>query len=551
MIKTIQFFLALCFPFFLFAQSNEIPDVTNKFLIRNATVTTQPGQSFDGYSILVEDGLITQVGANISAPYDAEIINADSMHVYPGFIAGLSHAGVAKAEPPKERPTVKNPDNPPNELAGITPYVSIRDVLKTTDKSISSLREQGFTISHSVPRGKMLPGMGSIIMLKDGNVDDLLMQENVSMFAQLNSASRMYPGTVMAVMSKFRDIYRKASHASTHEKTFKNNSSGIKRPNYDQEVKAFYPVVSGSLPVYFKAEKTRDLQRVLRLQKDLGFKLIPSEMKQSWMSQKSLKNNRLPLLLSLELPKEMKKDSTKISKMSDDEKQFLAKKEKAYNDYLSQSKMLQDAGMTFSYSLLGVKSKDILANLRKLVTNGLKEDIALASITTNPANNLGISNIAGSIKSGKLANLVVTNKSLFDKESKVRYVFVEGKKYEYEIKPKKKKKAGDGEASDLTGEYSYEIEIPGMPSAGTLKLVKEDEEYKVTVTNEADPSNPETIDGVEQDGNSMSFTFNVSAQGMDIKVDMDLEFDEDSLEGNVSVGDFGSFPVTGQKVNPK
>ena len=533
-----------------FAQSDEIPQITNKFLIRNANVIVKPGQLQPGNSILIEDGIIKNVGSNIIPPFDAQVIDADSMYIYAGFIAGLSHIAVPSKETPKDLPKIKNPGNPPNDRAGITPEISLREVMNIKDKSIEAYRKQGITLSHSVPKGRMLPGKGSLIVLNGASVDDMLIKEDVSLFAKLSGASGMYPGTVMAVMSKFRDLFRKAKLAGNHEKTYKSASQGVKRPSYDKSIKALYPAVDNQLPVFFSVEKTRDIQRALRLQKDLGFKIVPSEIKQGWLNIDKLKSQ--PALLSLNLPKEIKED--KKEKKKDDEseetKSFKAKKQKAYDQYVGQAKLLNEEGISYSFSLLNTKAGDVHKNLSRLVANGLSEDVALAAMTTNPAKTLGIENIAGTIEKNKLANLIVTTKPYFEKESKIKYVFVEGAKFEYDIKAKKKS-SSDSTAVDLSGVYNYAVEIPGMTQTGKLTLTKSEDVYTVVVTSEQSPGDPSTIEDVEQDGNILDFDFEADAQGSTMQVNMSLEFDADTFEGKVSVGEFGTFPVTGEKTNPK
>jgi len=545
-------FLLLHQLFLARSQSDEIPEITSTFLIQNANVIVKPGQVLTGTSVLIKDGFISQVGNNIAAPFDAQIIDADSMYIYPGFIAGLSHIGVPTKEAPKEAPKVTDPGNPPNDLAGITPEVSLKEVLSVKDKSIADFRKNGITISHSVPKGKMLPGKGSIIILNGSSIDEMMMAEDVSLFAKLDGANRVYPATVMAVMAKYRDLFKNAALAANHEKVYKQKSSGTKRPNYDKSIKGLYPATNKEIPVYFSVQKTRDIQRALRLQKELGFNIVPSEIKQGWYNLNKLKNHTI--LLSLDLPKEEKADKKKKKsdkEESEDMKTFKAKKKKAYDDYVGQSKLFAEKGINYAYSLLNTKAGDIQKNLRRLVENGLSEDVALAAMTTYPAKTLGIDHTAGTIERNKLANLVVTNKPYFDKEAKIKYVFVEGKKFEYTIS-KKKKTSGDSTATkDLSGIYKYTVEIPGMTTSGKMTITKEDDTYTIAITSDQSPDDPSNGEGIEQDGNELDFSFKTDAQGATLEVGMNLEFDGDTFEGNVSVAQFGSFPVTGEKINPK
>lgn len=536
-------------PLISIAQNDEIPQITNKFLIRNANVIVSPGQLLPASSIMIEDGIITNVGSNITPSFDAQIIDADSMYIYAGFIAGLSHIGVPTKDKPKDQPKIKDPGNPPNDRAGITPGISLRDVLSVKEKSIAAYRKQGITLSHSVPKGRMLPGKGSLIILNGSAVDDMLLQEDISLFAKLTGASGVYPGTIMAVMAKYRELFRQANLASSHEKTYKSKSVGVKRPSYDKSIKALYPVVNDKLPVFFSVEKTRDIQRAMRLQKELNFDIIPSEIKQGWLNIDKLKTQSV--LLSLDLPKEIKEEKKKKDDEPEETKMFKEKKKKSYDQYLGQAKLFNDEGVSYSFSLLNTKAADVHKNLCRLVENGLSEEAALAAMTTNPAKILGIENIAGTVAKNKLANLVITNKPYFDKKAKIKYVFVEGTKFEFEIKEKKKTASDSTATNDLSGTYKYSIEIPGMTSGGNLELTKNEDTYTAVITSEQTPNDPTTVEDIEQSGKNLNFDFEVNAQGATMKVNMSIEFEDDNFEGKVSVGEFGSFPVTGEKIDPK
>ncbi|MEO1076699.1 MAG: amidohydrolase, partial [Bacteroidota bacterium] len=62
--------------------------VTRTFALSNARVVQAPGQVLDNATVVIRDGLIEAVGINVTIPFDAEVIEADSLTVYAGFIDG-------------------------------------------------------------------------------------------------------------------------------------------------------------------------------------------------------------------------------------------------------------------------------------------------------------------------------------------------------------------------------------------------------------------------------------------------------------------------------
>lgn len=562
-----QILLFVCIGFFSiqlsYAQnSNDAREVTNTYYIKNAFVVQKPGTILSNTSILIKDGMIQSVGPNINIPFDAEVINADSMYVYAGFIDACSHAGVTKPES-KERPTVNDPGNPPKDIAGITPQKTVREAIgKKLDKSMKDLRELGFGFVHVVPRGLMLPGKGSVLSTGSGTRDNTILKENVSQFAQFKSARRMFPGTTIGVMSQFRDLIKNATYSNQYEKSYAMNPKGLERPTKSAELQALYPVVNNQTPVFFFTPKVKDVNRALILQKELGHKMVLTGVKQGWPLMRSITSSNNPVVLSLTLPKEIKEenedDKTKDKKDEDAKKKKETKKEddpelkmlnerkkKSHDEYVGQAAMFEKQRVKFSFSTLGTKSKDIRTNILRMIKAGLTENGALAALTTNPASLLGISGMAGTIEQGKIANLFITDKSYFDEKAKIKYVINDGHVKENK-EEKKKKKSKDGEPVSVEGTWSYSVEIPGETQSGTFIIKGSDDDVKITVTSSDEPSEDIQAEDVSLDGSNL--TFNITVEGM--KYAIDIEIDGSDLEGNVTVGEFGSFPLTGSK-NPE
>lgn len=536
----------------LFGQS-DVPDVTSTFAIKNANVVVKPGQTIEQATVIIKDGLIHQVGRNITIPYDAEVINADSMFVYAGFIAGISHIGIPKKEEKKgeNAPKVKGYD-PPNDAAGITPEKTVRSVIKSSDASIAAMRKLGFTMAHVVPRGGMMAGKGSLISLSGGSLEELLIQEDMSLYGSLTPAKRrIYPSTAIGVMSKWREMYQQAELAIDHESKFKSAPSGLKRPMYDASTKALFSVTNKSMPVFFHAPKTLDLSRSLVLQKDLGFSIVPSSVKQAYKLQKKIKAMNIPVVISLDLPKEEKekdKKSKKEDDMSDDMKKLLERSKAAKKEYTSQAAMLEKANIPFSISLTDVKSADIQKNMRRLIKAGLSEDKALAALTTNPAQLLGISSIAGSIEKGKVANLVVTDTTYFKEKANVRYVFVDGKKFMLEVKDKTKKKEGDSNAEiDLAGDWTISVNADGMIIAGNVMIKKTDDGYTGSMTTDMDTEETE-FESIEVDGANVVIKMMGDVNGVEAPIQIDVVVEGSEMEGTVNIANgMMTADVTGSK----
>ncbi len=542
--------------------SDEPKTVTETYFIRNAHIVQKPGVVLKNHHLIIRKGMIDEIGTNITPPFDAQIIPADSMYVYAGFIDAFSHTGIPKVEN-KDRPKVSDPGNPPNDIAGITPQLEAADYYKASDKSVADLRAAGFVISHASPRVGMLPGKTSVFSMKDGEPDQLMIKSNVGLTSQFQYNRGVYPSTVIGVIAKFRELYKNAEIMSAFEDKFAQNPLGLQRPNPTKEWTALYPVVKKKMPVYFITPDVNDMHRAIALKKELGFDMTLVEVQEGWTLVDEIKKNQLKVLLSLDLPelnqkddKSKKTEKDTLSKTITEEKKkeqspeeiaFEKRKENAVKERLTQAAVFEKAGIPFAFSTLNVKPGDIAKNVRLLIMNGLSEQAALHALTTYPATLLGISSFCGTIEKGKTASLIITDKSYFEEKSSIKYQFIEGKKYDYLSKPKANNNASkDGNTSTFKGKWSYTTDVMGQKQTGNLNITLQNGEYVVRVTSDENPTKPEIAKDVKAEGKKLNFAVTYSNGSANMKIDFDLSFEGKTFEGNIGVGDFGAFPVKGE-----
>lgn len=450
----------LIWPHSLWAQSlDTVAPATTTFALKNVKIVQQPGQVIPNGTLVIRNGLIEAVGANVDIPFDAERIQGDSLVVYAGFIDGLSHTGIPEPENRNGQGNLNNVNraNPPNDRAGIQPERPAYELLDASDKSIAALRNAGFTTAHVVPYGQMLPGKGAIILLAGETTNDLVLQRDVSLFAQLSGARGVYPATPMGVTAKMRQLYREASRRMQVETLYASNSTDMPRPDYDPAHYALFPVIKGDMPVVMYTTDPLDIYRALRLKQTLGYPLVLAGLYGGFESIDLLLDADVPLFLTLKLPEEKKGDAKKDSTTASTETEgqlpaaydprlhvtdhtntdierinLEARRQIFYNEYLATASTMYESGLNFGFTTKDVKAGDIHKNLQKMIERGLSKDIALAALTTIPARTFGLSRSMGSVEKGKMANLVVTSGDLFEASTKIKYVFVDGEKFEME-----------------------------------------------------------------------------------------------------------------------
>ncbi|MBT8190872.1 MAG: amidohydrolase family protein [Bacteroidia bacterium] len=554
----------------LFAQIDyDIVKEPSKVLFINDVIIITESQDSSIRDILVRDGLIVKIADEIEAPFDAKVIEADSTYAYPSFIDMLSYTGLVKEERKENRDRLKFPGYPPNELAGITPERLVDEKLDIKSSSIKSMREAGFGISHTVPKGRMLPGQGSLISLSGKK--NCIISNRVSMYMQLSGARGMYPSTLIGVMAKWRDLYRQAGQLKTQHEKFNEGGNGFPRPQRDKSLEALFNVVANQQNVYTKAEKVKDIFRVLELQDELGYNLVLSNVKQGWQSINKIKAQNASVALSLALPKSEKKDDKKESPKGDKRKKneekternkddlekekkedpetiaFKERKAKAIAEYEKQAAVFEEAGIHFGFSMLDTKPGDVKKNLNRMISSGLTRETALKALTIYPAEILGIDHIAGSISEGKMANFFLTDKPYFDKESNIRHIIIEGVHEKIKVKKKSKSKVEEGKYEELQGTWSYVVDIPEDRRTGEIIVNITGDEIEINLIDNQEPDEVEEATDIEIKENQLAFTIMVN-EGNELPIRISLEFEGEDFSGTVSAEGIGSFPIDGKKI---
>ena len=435
------------------APQTDLPDVTRALAITNARIVQAPGQVIDRGTVVVRNGLIEAVGSRVDIPVDARTIEGDTLVVYAGFIDGLSHTGIPEALATPLTYRVPTPADPPYDRAGIQPNRVAASHYQSADPSISNLRGAGFTIAHVVPRGRSLPGKGSLVSLGRGDVSQNLIQREASLFLQFSGAGGVYPSNDMAVLARFRQLYREAEQQQQIDAVYGQDARGLERPVRDEVIEALYPAVEGRRRVFVLADGTTSALKVHRafdLQQQLGFQLALTGVDQAFEVVDRLSGTNVPLFLTLNLPAEpdsTDKESgstgeyvadfrvTSLSDVTAEAENLRARQAAERERHYGAAGVLHRAGVTFGFSTLGVDHSDILPNLRRMVRHGLTEDAALAALTTHAAAQLGLSDRAGTIEPGKIANLALFSGSMFDDDSRVVGVVIDGRDYAVEAPP--------------------------------------------------------------------------------------------------------------------
>jgi len=150
-------------------------------------------------------------------------------------------------------------------------------------------------------------------------------------------------------------------------------------------------------------------------------------------------------------------------------------------------------------------------------------------LTLSPAEIFGIADRLGSIENGKIANLVVTDGDLFEEKTKIKLVFVDGRKYE----PREPEKPKDAPKGDITGKWKLSYTTPEGPEESTADLTME-KDGTVSGTVSGKRGTTSIISGYLS-GDKFSFTINIPLDQGPTDATFSGTFDGTSLKGAISV----------------
>ena len=570
-----RFFLLsfLCLAIYFSSQAQpvieDLPQVTNCIALINVRAVTTAGKNPEKTNIIIRDGIITDMEASVAIPPDAFRVQGDSLYAYPAFIDAYSLTGIKEEQEAqggpggqanRQRPAIDPDGNPSLEDAGITPFTEVRSFIDPKSKSIAEWRAQGFAITHTVPKKGMIPGKGAVLVLSGKNTDELLWKEDVSLHAQWAGANGAYPSTVIGIMAKWRELYQNALQYTEHQ-SYYDESGLVSRPAYNQAHEALTPVIRKEMPVFFRAAGVKDISRVLELQKDLGMRIVISDAKEAYYLLEELKSNQLPVVLSLELPKDLaaskeetqKEKGEEVKKDSlekDPEKaSFEKKRAESLQAHRAQAATLSTSNIPFSFGTYSIRPADFSKNIKLILDEGLSAHQALDALTMQPAKLLGIDTKCGSLQPGKMANVLLSDKPLFEKDAAIRFMIVEGAMYEYEEKPAKKKSDKSSSSGDvLAGQWSFFIDSLDMKREGTFEFTVTKEEINGTLKGKNFTTGNETLESIVINDNEVSFTFDFEIEGQIIPLEFDITITDDTFDGTVSSPDIGSYAITGTRI---
>jgi imidazolonepropionase-like amidohydrolase len=366
------------------------------------------GPVIENGTVLITNGRITAVGANVTIPTDARRIDATGKWVTPGLINSSTQLGLSEVGSVSE-----------TNDAGATGHDHIAAAFRTWEGlNPASIwfpiaRQEGITGTVAMPGGGLISGQAAFIDIVSGTSSDMVARSPIAMVAEVGDVGSAGVGARAEVLMRLREVLTDARFYRTHRADFDRGASrDLATSRADLE--ALFPVLDGKLPLIVNVNQKSDIESALGLAREFGLKLIIAGGAEAWMIADRLAALHVPVMTgaTMNIPSS-----------------FATLGQRQEN-----AGLLRRAGV--QVVLIGNSAGDGTINVRNIkqeagnaVSYGMTWDDALRSITLAPAEVFGVADRVGSLQAGRDANVVVWSGDPFEFSTRVLNVFVRGVEY--------------------------------------------------------------------------------------------------------------------------
>jgi imidazolonepropionase-like amidohydrolase len=540
--------IALCMAGEALAQRSAI----DTYAITNARIVTVSGPIVERGTVVIRNGLIAAAGANVSAPPDARVIDGAGLTVYPGLIDSYTNLAVPEPAPApspggggaaafallqaQARPSPGGPNS--TQPAGLQPEVMVEDVIRATGNEIEASRNIGITTALTAPRSGIWMGQSALINLAGETPQQMIVRSPVAMHVSFTPLRGGYPGSLLGVFAQLRQMMLDAQRYRDSMQVYERNPRGIRRPETDRSLAALVPVLDGRMPVVMLANSEREIDRALDLAAEFKLKLIIAGGREADRLADRLAKQNVPVLLSLNLPRR----TTAAMPEADPEPLRVLRERVAAQ---ATAGKLARAGVRFAFQSGSLQNiSELMTNANRAIENGLSSADAVRAFTIWPAEIFGVANQLGSIEVGKIANLTVTRGDLFDRNSRVAHVFIDGRPIDLRPATTERSTGPGGRGSSLSGTWTMNINLGQGERGATLTLQQEGERLTGSIAGVLGSGEISNASVTSTD--EVRFTVSLNIEGQTKEATFTGTLSGNEIRGTVSVVGManGSFTAT-------
>jgi imidazolonepropionase-like amidohydrolase len=401
------------------APSPDVPPLpkanASAYVIQNAKIYTLAGAPIERGSLVIQGGKIAAVGASVTVPAGAEIVNGQGLEIYPGLFDSVTLLGLTEIG-------AVNATNDYSETGNYNPQLDAASAINPVSDHIPVARANGITHAISAP-GPYAPmgGQASAISLDGWTIEEMLINRSVALtvtWPSLPGRNGFDPGTSQRRQSsyaeskqsyetKVQELEDWLDRARRYQQATHHPVDG--GPPRDLKLESLGPVLRGERPVLVRADNERDIRNAIAFFEKQQIRMILAGAADAYKVTDLLAQKKIPVILG----------PTQSMPSSDDE---------PYDIRNTTPGVLQKAGVLFALATFDSSdSRNLPYEIGNAVSYGLGHDDAIKAITLNPARIFGLDKQLGTLEAGKIANLIVTTGDPLEIQTQVKYLFINGR----------------------------------------------------------------------------------------------------------------------------
>tara|TARA_Y100000031_G_scaffold77477_2_gene85358 strand:- start:26567 stop:27799 length:1233 start_codon:yes stop_codon:yes gene_type:complete len=391
----------------LFAQS---------IAIKGGRIITITGPVIEKGTIIIDGGIIKDVGLNINIPHDAKIINASGKVIMPGLIDAMTYYGI---DPKDLNESIKTISPELRIIEAYYPFGKFGD--GTGEIKANDLLSGGITTIYIAPGdATILGGQGAIVKTAASTFDKMVVRAPAAIDitlgskpGKLNRKENRTPVTKMAAVSQLRDTFIKAQEYQN----IKDN------PVRDLSMEAMNLLLERKIPARIQANGPGDIRTAMNLADEFNFDLIIDGGASSDTYIDELADKSISIVLGpVSHPYISGEEIPDLSEYPTVDEGLAGRLHKAG---------IKVAFGSFSYGLgslaKGITGKWLLIDAAITTGYGMPEDAVLRSITLSAAEILDVDDRVGSLEVGKDADIIILDGDPLSIKTWVERVYISGK----------------------------------------------------------------------------------------------------------------------------
>ena len=385
-------------------------------VLSGGTVHPVSGPVIPNGTVVVDGGKISAVGAALSVPPGAKVVDCTGKHVYPGFVHANTMLGL------QEISTIQGADDT-QESGNVNPNQRAEVMYNPDSDFLPVARLNGITTVLSIPGGGSVRGTSALMHLDGWTQEDITVRAPAALHVQWPNMTPIHAFFELRSdeeQAKARDeAVRVITDAFEDARAYwkaRDAESGAGVPKHDGDVRwdAMRRALKGEIPVAFHCDALNQIRAVLKFcdeQKLTNVILVGGY--DSWRVAEELKRRDFAVIVA----------------------SVLAQPNRPYEPYdqaFTVAGKLSKAGVRFCIADEGgggsaMNARNLPQHAGMAAAFGLPRDEALKAVTLYPAQILGVGANVGSIETGKWADLQITDGDPLEVTTHCEQVFIQGR----------------------------------------------------------------------------------------------------------------------------